>query len=129
MPRQAGLPNQKIMDPLMQEWDHANDLGTRGACDGRSDIFADYKNPFGDHSEAKRICDTCPLSALCDQLARTVKPAWGIWNGRVWVDGRTRGIRTIYTEQEGPDDTEGPGGDDLAEVIQLERDIELDLVG
>lgn len=106
MGREAALPNQPRMDKLMQQVDAAAEIGARGACKDRPDLFVDYENPLGDHSEAKRMCDTCDIAKLCGQWAREVKPSWGIWQGRIWVKGRTRKLREVYSEEDESDGIE-----------------------
>lgn len=107
MAREAGLPNQYRMDRLMQKVDAAAEIGARGLCKDRSDLFTDYESPLEDHSEAKGICASCDIFEMCQQWAREVKPAWGIWGGKVWLNGKTKNHRKVYSEEEDSDRERG----------------------
>ena len=92
MGREFGLPNQKRIAPILVAMDDAAAEGDRPACDGRPDIFADYDSAVGDHSEAFSLCDVCKVFRICKQGAKVFRPAWGVWHGKVYVDGQTRNI-------------------------------------
>ncbi len=57
-------------------------------CLNRPDLFVDYVIPPS-AEEAEELCDGCPLFALCRASARRAKPAWGVWGGVAYVDGRS----------------------------------------
>ena len=56
-------------------------------CNGWTEAFVDYDDPPTDE-QAEAYCEPCPLRELCLDYARAKKPYWGVYGGRVWIDGR-----------------------------------------
>jgi Transcription factor WhiB len=44
--------------------------------------------PAPTSAEAEAMCAGCPFFAECDQWSLREKPAWGVYAGRVWRDGK-----------------------------------------
>jgi len=64
----------------------------RAACAG-SDVFVvDVWTPDDVHA-AEAVCAACPVRSHCDDLARSLRPSWGVWAGVEWRRGQAVGQR------------------------------------
>lgn len=69
----------------------------RTKCFG-DDSFTEYDDPrwpdestglpFPNRYIAEEKCAGCPFFAQCDVWSKVEKPAWGVYAGRVWIDGQ-----------------------------------------
>lgn len=46
-----------------------------------------FPDDTDDYEEAKRLCGTCPLAALCRDVAAT-RGEYGVWGGVLYKNGR-----------------------------------------
>lgn len=59
----------------------------RAKCEDRSAEWIDFEEP-PNRSVARAMCEGCPLLRECGIFADESKPAWGVWGGSVYVDGK-----------------------------------------
>lgn len=61
----------------------------RGNCDDRPEAWIDYDedNP-PQRSVARAMCADCPLFQQCGEYAAKIKPAIGVWAGKIYQDGK-----------------------------------------
>lgn len=52
-------------------------------CRGKEDQYVDF-HVLPSRSEAKELCEGCPLLEKCHNAAQSRRPAWGVWGGRVY---------------------------------------------
>jgi hypothetical protein len=61
----------------------------RAKCEGREAEWIDYDEESApNRSVARAMCEGCPLLRECGIFADESKPAWGVWGGNVYVDGK-----------------------------------------
>lgn len=68
-------------------------------CQGRPGEYVDYE-AVPSEAEAAALCAECPLLVECLANARRTKPAWGVWGGIAWIDGRQAHLSGL-TEAQG----------------------------
>ena len=56
-------------------------------CIDAPEEYVDYVSP-PDRATAAAMCNDCPLLDLCLANARRTRPAWGVWGGIAWAQGR-----------------------------------------
>lgn len=57
-------------------------------CLERPDEYVDYDYPLPSPEAAEALCAPCEIREACLANAKHRKPAWGIWGGLIWVNGR-----------------------------------------
>ncbi|MDL5351132.1 WhiB family transcriptional regulator [Microbacterium sp. zg-YB36] len=63
--------------------------GPQPDCWEHSDEFSDYEMAdMPDRETAELLCSRCPLLQVCAANARHRKPAWGVFGGVAYVNGR-----------------------------------------
>ena len=70
----------------------------RTACYKNPELFTDYDDPrypdentgrpMPTRSQARRMCEDCPLFAECDDYRKAQNEDWGTWAGVVMVGGK-----------------------------------------
>lgn len=59
----------------------------RSNCFEKPNLFTDYEEP-PQRSVARAMCVSCPVFDLCATWAAAERPAWGIYAGEAWEDGK-----------------------------------------
>jgi WhiB family redox-sensing transcriptional regulator len=58
---------------------------------GGVELFSGYDAPgvkTPTPEEAALMCEGCPALMLCREYAQVIKPAFGVWGGQLWQDGK-----------------------------------------
>lgn len=89
MPKGISRATQRRIYHLNGEADEKVNSGQRGLCEGQEDAFVGYETASESQVyQAQMLCNSCPLLLNCRARARIERPAWGVWGGEVWRDGK-----------------------------------------
>jgi hypothetical protein len=89
VPRTISREKQARLNQLNGTIDSSVTEGDRGLCEGLEHAFIDYQTMAEPEVfEAQVMCASCPILAACRERARITRPAWGVYGGEVWREGR-----------------------------------------
>lgn len=78
----------------------------RALCAGKPEIYTDYNSlepkddEFGEdfptRSEARRLCEGCPVFSECETYSKLERPTVGVHAGIRWIESSKVGIGVVY---------------------------------
>jgi len=89
-PPKAYRPEDPTLTQAILDFDKARQF-VPGNCLGREEEFIDWafdnELPTPTAEQAAELCAGCPLLKACDNYRIAAKEQWGVWGGKVIVDG------------------------------------------